>query len=150
MSIISQFLFSYDQIRRKGPCELQEHLQVYFSYLRVHFSIYNWLLPCLVILLRSYLSLCGIRGTTHRHIILAVRHEDDWGAIGLSRRKCLMGKKIEFKTLTDLLRHYELSYVRSTIRCDYSLIRALRTEAYALKASDRKSVDKKVQLISSV
>lgn len=61
-----------------------------------------------------------------------------------------MGKKIEFKTLTDLLRHYELSYVRSTIRCDYSLIRALRTEAYALKASDRKSVDKKVQLISSV
>jgi Vasohibin len=51
------------------------------------------------------------RGATHRHIVLAVRHEGKWGAMGLSRRSCLMKKPIEFDSLTDLIRNFDDSYV---------------------------------------
>jgi tubulinyl-Tyr carboxypeptidase len=51
------------------------------------------------------------RGATHRHIVLAVRHEGKWGAMGLSRRSCLMKKPMEFDSLTDLIRNFDYSYV---------------------------------------
>lgn len=62
-------------------------------------------------------SLLDARGSTHRHIVLAVRHEGNWGAIGISRRENLMDKKIEFKTLADLLRDFKLSYVSLVFTC---------------------------------
>ena len=63
------------------------------------------------------LSLLGARGATHRHIVLALKHEDNWGAIGISRRQNLMDKTIEFKTLAELIRDYELSYVSIVFAC---------------------------------
>jgi Vasohibin len=57
------------------------------------------------------LAFLFIRGVTHRHIVLAVRLEEKWGAIGISRRDCLMKKKMNFDSLTDLIREFESSYV---------------------------------------
>ena len=61
------------------------------------------------------------RGTTHRHMVLAVRHKGRWGAMGLSRRECLMDKRFEYETLTDLIRDFDESYVSHDIcLCDYA------------------------------
>lgn len=51
-----------------------------------------------------------LRGTVHRHIVLAVRHEGKWGALGISRRPTLMNKDLQFTTLADLVEDYRQSY----------------------------------------
>ena len=51
-----------------------------------------------------------VRGTVHRHIVLAVRHAGKWGALGISRRSTLMNKDIVFDTLADLVENYRASY----------------------------------------
>ena len=39
---------------------------------------------------------------TYRHIVLAVRYEGKWGALGISRRSKLMNKDIRFDSLSDM------------------------------------------------
>ena len=51
-----------------------------------------------------------LRGTVHRHIVLAVRYEGKWGAVGISRRPSLMNKDFVFDTLSDLVQNYVTSY----------------------------------------
>jgi len=50
------------------------------------------------------------RDNVHRHIVLAIRFEGQWGALGLSRRKNLMNKPFKFASLEDLIKDYEASY----------------------------------------
>ncbi len=45
-----------------------------------------------------------------RHIVLAVRHQGKWGAIGLSRKDTLMYKKVKFPSLSALIKDYQLAY----------------------------------------
>jgi Vasohibin len=66
------------------------------------------------LMLYKCLAFLFVRGVTHRHIVLAVRLEEKWGAIGISRRDCLMKKKTNFDSLTDLIREFESSYVSET------------------------------------
>ena len=49
-------------------------------------------------------------GTVHRHIVLAVRYEGKWGAIGISRRPNLMHKDVRFASLADLVEEFRQSY----------------------------------------
>jgi hypothetical protein len=51
-----------------------------------------------------------VKGTVHRHIVLAVKFEGKWGAIGISRRSCLMNKAIKFRSLSALVEEYRNSY----------------------------------------
>jgi len=52
-----------------------------------------------------------LRGTVHRHIVLAVRIDrGKWGAVGISRRSNLMDKRFCFDTLADLVEEYRRSY----------------------------------------
>ncbi|KAK1947840.1 Vasohibin-1 [Phytophthora citrophthora] len=45
--------------------------------------------------------------STHRHIVLGVRHQQQkWGALGLSRSDKLMNKEIKFDSLSDLVLDY--------------------------------------------
>lgn len=94
-----------------------------YAYLCIEFNCGKWLLAIESIILNNDMRLsCLIlfcnksdpRGTTHRHIVLAVRHEGKWGAMGLSRRSCLMKKPIEFESLTDLIRNFDDSYVSNS------------------------------------
>ncbi|KAI9140857.1 Vasohibin-domain-containing protein [Paraphysoderma sedebokerense] len=48
-----------------------------------------------------------------RHIVMAVRIGDRWGALGLSRRQDLMNKDATFESLTELLKDYERCYDRN-------------------------------------
>lgn len=48
--------------------------------------------------------------TYHRHIVLALRHDNKWGAIGISRRSNLMNKDFRFDTLSQLVENFEKSY----------------------------------------
>lgn len=50
--------------------------------------------------------------------MLAVRHEDKWAAMGMSRRDVLMDKPFEFNSLTDLIKEYETSYVSIVPLCE--------------------------------
>ena len=47
---------------------------------------------------------------THRHIVLAVRFDGKWGAIGISRRANLMNKDIRFDSLPDMVEDYKRCY----------------------------------------
>eukprot|EP01025_Chloroclados_australasicus_P001978 TRINITY_DN10468_c1_g2_i4.p1 TRINITY_DN10468_c1_g2~~TRINITY_DN10468_c1_g2_i4.p1 ORF type:complete len:391 (-),score=26.14 TRINITY_DN10468_c1_g2_i4:742-1746(-) len=51
-------------------------------------------------------------GSVFRHIVLAVRHRpsNKWGALGLSRKKTLMNKELEFAALSDLLGDFKNNY----------------------------------------
>ena len=49
---------------------------------------------------------------TYRHIVLAVRYEGKWGALGISRRKALMNKDIRFESLSDMVDDYGRSYAK--------------------------------------
>ena len=49
-------------------------------------------------------------GTVHRHIVLAIRYEGKWGAIGISRRANLMNKPMTFSSLSALVEDYRHSY----------------------------------------
>eukprot|EP00899_Mesostigma_viride_P009676 jgi/Mesvir1/1870/Mv22906-RA.3 len=51
-----------------------------------------------------------IDGQVFKHIILAVRHKDKWGALGLSRNADLMFKDLVFDSLSALLTDYRESY----------------------------------------
>ena len=86
-----------------------------YSRLKTHLlpisPIHNSILLAEADIVIKILSLLGTRGATHRHIVLALKHEDNWGAIGISRRHNLMDKTIEFKSLAELICDYELSYV---------------------------------------
>lgn len=46
----------------------------------------------------------------HRHIVLAIRYNGKWGAIGLSRRQNLMWKDLVFDSLYSLVMNYKSSY----------------------------------------
>lgn len=50
------------------------------------------------------------RDNVHRHIVLAVKYEGKWGAIGISRRNNLMYKPIKYNSLYDLVEEYSTSY----------------------------------------
>jgi len=49
-------------------------------------------------------------GTVHRHIVLAVRYQGWWGALGVSRRASLMNKPLRFASLAELVEEYRTSY----------------------------------------
>ena len=51
------------------------------------------------------------QGNVHRHIVMAIRCEGKWGAIGISRRSNLMDKPIVYNSLIMLIKEYEMSYV---------------------------------------
>mmetsp|Transcript_18396 Transcript_18396/g.18482 ORF Transcript_18396/g.18482 Transcript_18396/m.18482 type:complete len:289 (+) Transcript_18396:130-996(+) len=46
----------------------------------------------------------------HRHIVLAMRYNNKWGSIGISRRPNLMNKELQFESLKELLDDFRLSY----------------------------------------
>jgi hypothetical protein len=46
----------------------------------------------------------------HRHIVLALKHDGKWGAMGISRRSNLMNKSFKFDTIAELVFEYERSY----------------------------------------
>ena len=50
------------------------------------------------------------RDNVHRHIVLAIKYEGKWGAVGISRRSNLMYKPIKFNSLYDLVEEYSTSY----------------------------------------
>ena len=45
-----------------------------------------------------------------RHIVLAIRFQGKWGAIGLSRKDTLMYKKVHFPSLSALIKDYQEAY----------------------------------------
>ena len=49
-------------------------------------------------------------GKTFRHIVLAIRVDGKWGALGISRRNSLMNKPFKFSSLGDLVLEYKKSY----------------------------------------
>lgn len=49
-------------------------------------------------------------GKIYRHIVLAVRESDKWGALGISRRGSLMNKPMKYATLSELAMDYWQSY----------------------------------------
>jgi tubulinyl-Tyr carboxypeptidase len=65
----------------------------------------------------SFKSKC--ESNTHRHIVLALRYDNKWGAIGLSRRSNLMFKDIAYPSLCDLIQEYKASYAA----CGHRLIK---------------------------
>lgn len=56
----------------------------------------------------SFKSKC--EGSYYRHIVLAVRAENKWGALGISRRNTLMHKKLRYSCLFDLVKDFKDSY----------------------------------------
>lgn len=51
-----------------------------------------------------------VDGHTFKHIVLAVRHQGMWGALGLSRRPALYWKPLVHKSLGDLYAEFRRSY----------------------------------------
>jgi hypothetical protein len=64
----------------------------------------------------AFKSVC--EGKVYRHIVLVIRHGDVYGALGLSRRKDLMNKPTVFKSLSDLVHEYKISYQNNYHRLD--------------------------------
>ncbi|KAJ3331301.1 Tubulinyl-Tyr carboxypeptidase 1 [Blyttiomyces sp. JEL0837] len=50
------------------------------------------------------------KGEIYRHIVLVVKSDGKFGALGLSRRHDLMYKSMRFETLMDLINEYICSY----------------------------------------
>lgn len=65
----------------------------------------------------SFKSKCN--ENSYRHIVLALRSENKWGAIGISRRTNLMYKEIEYNSLYDLIIEYKKSYAA----CGHRLVK---------------------------
>jgi tubulinyl-Tyr carboxypeptidase len=65
----------------------------------------------------SFKSKC--ESNTHRHIVLALRYDNKWGALGLSRRSNLMFKEMIYPSLCDLIQEYKSSYAA----CGHRLIK---------------------------
>jgi hypothetical protein len=67
---------------------------------------------------RSLISVCRIplsfkskfKDGVHRHIVTAVYVDGLWGALGISRRDCLMFKAIQYPTLFELVEDFRRSY----------------------------------------
>jgi hypothetical protein len=60
----------------------------------------------------SFKSSVRTEGTerSFRHIVLAVRVDGQWGALGISRRSCLMFKDAGFNSLSALIEEFKRSY----------------------------------------
>jgi hypothetical protein len=56
----------------------------------------------------SFESKCN--GNIYKHIILATQFAGYWGALGISRRDCLMNKPLGYHSLWQLIEEYERSY----------------------------------------
>lgn len=56
----------------------------------------------------SFESKCN--GNIYKHIILATQFAGIWGALGISRRDCLMNKPMKYNSLWQLIEEYERSY----------------------------------------
>ena len=56
----------------------------------------------------SFKSKC--MSTVHRHIVLLVFCEGKWGALGISRRECLMYKPLVYSTLQEIIEDFRGSY----------------------------------------
>ncbi|KAJ3395057.1 Tubulinyl-Tyr carboxypeptidase 2 [Lobulomyces angularis] len=46
----------------------------------------------------------------YRHVVLVIYHNKKYGALGLSRRRDLMDKPVEFDSLSNLILNYKKSY----------------------------------------
>lgn len=53
-----------------------------------------------------------VGGITYKHIVLAIKHENKWGSVGLSRRRELYYKDLVYDSLAELLLEYKRSYER--------------------------------------
>ena len=53
-----------------------------------------------------------VDGNTYKHIVLAIKHNSKWGSIGLSRRRELYYKELQFESLAELFLEYKRSYER--------------------------------------
>jgi hypothetical protein len=53
-----------------------------------------------------------VGGITYKHIVLALKHENKWGSVGLSRRRELYYKDLVYDSLAELLLEYKRSYER--------------------------------------
>ena len=51
-----------------------------------------------------------VKGTVHRHIVLALKVDGKWGSVGISRRSSLMNKPIKFGSLAELVQEFSQSY----------------------------------------
>ncbi|XP_071485633.1 tubulinyl-Tyr carboxypeptidase 2-like [Diadema antillarum] len=49
-------------------------------------------------------------GNIHRHVVLGLAHNSRYGALGMSRREDLMDKRIDFKSLSELIFNYQDAY----------------------------------------
>ena len=53
-----------------------------------------------------------VNGITYKHIVLALKHNNKWGSVGLSRRRELYYKDLVYDSLAELLLEYKRSYER--------------------------------------
>lgn len=53
-----------------------------------------------------------VNGVTYKHIVLALKHNNKWGSVGLSRRRELYYKDLVYDSLAELLLEYKRSYER--------------------------------------
>ena len=53
-----------------------------------------------------------VDGNVYKHIILAVKHNSKWGAVGLSRRRELYFKEMVYDSLAELFYEFKRSYER--------------------------------------
>ena len=59
----------------------------------------------------SFKSKC--QGSIHRHMVLAIRYNGKWGALGISRRGDLMSKDLKYSSLGELVLDYNQAYRKS-------------------------------------
>ena len=59
----------------------------------------------------SFKSKC--QGSIHRHMVLAIRYGNKWGALGISRRSDLMYKDLKYLSLAELILDFEQAYKKS-------------------------------------
>ena len=54
----------------------------------------------------------SVDGASYKHIVLALKHNGKWGSVGLSRRRELYFKELQFDSLADLFLEFKRSYER--------------------------------------
>lgn len=55
-------------------------------------------------------------GQVHQHIVLLVKHNGRFGAIGMSRQQNLMNKEFEFESISSIVNNYKKAYEQSQHR----------------------------------
>lgn len=50
------------------------------------------------------------RSSTYRHIVLMIHYKGKWGALGISRRSCLMDKPLIYSSAEELIENFRLAY----------------------------------------